>query len=216
MSSEIGKNPPPTETSAGDSPGIDSEFLAGRFMEEAQQTAPGEAFIMNPVTGETHKATVVTDLAKEVEEGGPGLRYLKPKPSPGEHEIAIRDYLAAKTEEGEEADPAVLDVVEELIHIEECLRRLRSKSVFELVLLNQSNPEAGKEAFESNRVDLHGMRQGKHRVLKLRTELPDELKQKLDLDSALSRIKPMLKTRIIFGDHDSLRARRRQRELVSD
>ena len=108
MSSEIGKNLPPAENSAVDSPKIDSEFLAGRFMEEAQQTAPGEAFIMNPFTGETHKATVVTDLDEEAEEGGPGLRYLKPKPRPGEHEIAIRDYLAAKTEADEEADPAVL------------------------------------------------------------------------------------------------------------
>ena len=100
MSSEIGKNPPSAENPAEDSPGIDSEFLAGRFMEEAQQTAPGEAFIMNPVTGETHKATVVTDLAKEAEEGGSGLRYLKPKPTPAEHEITIRNYLAAKNGNG--------------------------------------------------------------------------------------------------------------------
>ena len=77
MSSEIGKNLPPAENSAGDSPKIDSEFLAGRFMEEAQQTAPGEAFIMNPFTGETHKATVVTDLEQEAKEGTPGLKVFK-------------------------------------------------------------------------------------------------------------------------------------------
>ena len=213
MSSEIGKNLPPAENSAGDSPGIDSEFLAGRFMEEAQQTAPGEAFIMNPVTGETHKATVVTDLAKEAEEGGPGLRYLKPKPTPAEHEIAIRDYLAAKTAAGEEAASAVLDMVEELIHMEECNQRMHSKSVFEMVLLNRSDPKAGKEAFERNRADFHEVRQGKHRVLKLRKDLPDELKQKLDLDSALLRIEPLLKTRVVFGDSHSLRARRRQQKL---
>ena len=216
MSSEIGKNLPPAENSAGDSPKIDSEFLAGRFMEEAQQTAPGEAFIMNPFTGETHKATVVTDLDKEAEESTPGLKYLRPKSGPGAHEVAIRDYLEVKVEAGEETDPVdpvVLDMVEEFIHIEECNRRRHSKSIAELVLLSESDPEVGQQAFKRNRADHRKMRQGKHRILKLRKDLPDELKRKLDLDTALSGIKPLLKTRVVFGDEDSVRARRRQQKL---
>ena len=96
----------------------------------------------------------------------------------------------AKTEDGEAADPIVLDMVEELIHMEECNQRMHSKSAFELVLLNRSDPEAGKEAFERNRADFHEVRQGKHRVLKLRKDLPDELKQKLDLDSACRASSP--------------------------
>ena len=83
----------------------------------------------------------------------------------------------------------------------------------ELVLLGRSDPEAATAAFKSNQADKHSMRQGKHRLMELRKNMPDELKQKLDLDSALSNIKPLLKTRVVFGGYKSLRARRRQQKL---
>ena len=54
---KMGKNLRPAEGSSG----IDSEFLAKRIMKEAQQTDLGKAFIMNPLAGERHKATAVTD-----------------------------------------------------------------------------------------------------------------------------------------------------------